>query len=65
MIDLHEGRIPDYRAKTPEDFDAARRLFYVGMTRAERYLLYVTDTSDWRNKASRFLRAGTGVGVVA
>ncbi|MFM9848922.1 MAG: UvrD-helicase domain-containing protein [Hyphomicrobiaceae bacterium] len=65
MIDLHEGRIPDYRAKTPEDYDAARRLFYVGMTRAERYLLYVTDTSDWRNKASRFLRAGTGVGVVA
>jgi DNA helicase-2/ATP-dependent DNA helicase PcrA len=65
MIDLHEGRIPDYRAKTPEDCEAARRLFYVGMTRAERYLLYVTDTSDWRNRSSRFLRAGTGVGVVA
>lgn len=65
LIDLHEGRIPDFRAKTAEDFEAARRLFYVGMTRAERYLLYVTDTSDWRNKSSRFLRAGSGVGVVA
>ncbi|MGE0769014.1 MAG: UvrD-helicase domain-containing protein [Hyphomicrobiaceae bacterium] len=64
MIDLHEGRIPDFRAEAQEDFAAARRLFYVGMTRAERYLLFITDTSDWRNKPSRFLRAATGVGVL-
>jgi hypothetical protein len=38
-----------------------KRLFYVGVTRAERYLLYVTDTADPRNVVSRFLRAGTGL----
>lgn len=57
MIDLHEGRIPDWRSTTPDQIDAARRLFYVGMTRAERLLLYVTDTSDRRNTPSRFLKS--------
>ena len=63
MIDLHEGRIPFYQARTAEDFEEAKRLFYVGVTRAKRYLLYVTDNSDRRNNPSRFLRSGTGVGV--
>ena len=31
------------------------------VTRAARYLLYVTDTADPRNVVSRFLRAGTGL----
>jgi DNA helicase-2/ATP-dependent DNA helicase PcrA len=63
MIDVHEGRIPFYQAKSAEEIEEAKRLFYVGVTRAIRYLLYVTDDSDTRNKPSRFLRAGTGVGV--
>jgi DNA helicase-2/ATP-dependent DNA helicase PcrA len=63
MIDLHEGRIPFYQARTAEDFEEAKRLFYVGVTRAKRFLLYVTDDSERRNGPSRFLRAGTGVGV--
>ncbi len=63
MIDLHEGRIPFYRAESAEEIAEAKRLFYVGVTRAKRFLLYVTDSSNWRNQPSRFLRAGTGVGV--
>jgi len=58
MIDLHEGRIPFYQAETAEEFEEAKRLFYVGVTRAKRFLLYVTDNSHPRNQASRFLGAG-------
>jgi DNA helicase-2/ATP-dependent DNA helicase PcrA len=62
MVDLHEGRIPFYQATTTEEFDEAKRLFYVGLTRAKRLLLYITDQSHERNQPSRFLRNG-GVGV--
>lgn len=64
MIDLHEGRIPFYQARSAEDFAEAKRLFYVGVTRAKRFLLYVTDSSDTRSVPTRFLRVGTGVGIV-
>lgn len=63
MIDLHEGRIPFYQAQSAAEIEEAKRLFYVGLTRAKRILLYVTDTSNWRNVPSRFLRASGGVGV--
>jgi DNA helicase II / ATP-dependent DNA helicase PcrA len=63
MIDLHEGRIPFYQAQTPEEIEEAKRLFYVGITRAKQFLLYVTDDSGWRNGPCRFLRAGTGLGL--
>jgi DNA helicase-2/ATP-dependent DNA helicase PcrA len=63
MIDLHEGRIPFYQAQTAEDIEEAKRLFYVGVTRAKRLLLYVTDDAGLRNGPSRFLCVGTGVGV--
>ncbi len=63
MIDLHEGRIPFYQAQSAGEIEEAKRLFYVGVTRAKRFLLYVTDDSNRRNEPSRFLRAGTGVGV--
>ena len=63
MIDLHEGRIPTYHARTADEIEEQKRLFYVGITRAERYLLYVTDNSGARRGPSRFLRTGTGVGL--
>jgi DNA helicase-2/ATP-dependent DNA helicase PcrA len=62
MMDLHEGRIPFYQARTAEEFEEAKRLFYVGVTRAKRLLFYVTDNSSSRNQPSRFLQA-EGVGV--
>jgi len=64
MIKLHEGMIPFYLSTTEEEFEAARRLFYVGATRARRLLMYITDSSDRRNRPTRFLGPG-GVGLVA
>lgn len=63
MIDLHEGKIPFYLAQSEEEIAEAKRLFYVGVTRAKRLLVYITDSSNWRNEPTRFLRAGTGVGM--
>ena len=63
MIDLHEGRIPFFQATTEEEIEAAKRLFYVGVTRAKQFLLYITDNSDRRNGPSRFLLGDCGVGV--
>src|SRR5215813_1623671 len=55
IINLREGRFPHFRA---EDIDAEKRLFYVGVTRAERVLMYVADRDYWGNPPSRFLGAG-------
>lgn len=63
MIDLHEGKIPSYYARTPEEVEEAKRLFYVGVTRAKRLLYYFTDASGRRNGPTRFLQKCTGVGV--
>lgn len=62
IMDLHEGRIPHYQSRTAAELEEAKRLFYVGVTRAKRILLYVTDESHERNQPTRFLRAD-GVGV--
>jgi DNA helicase-2/ATP-dependent DNA helicase PcrA len=56
MIDLHEGKIPFYQCRSEEEFEEAKRLFYVGITRARRFLLYITDSSNPRNQPSRFLQ---------
>jgi DNA helicase II / ATP-dependent DNA helicase PcrA len=62
IVDLHEGTLPDFRAqRMPEESAQEKRLFYVGVTRAKRFLLYVTDRSNWRGP-SQFLRED-GVGV--
>ncbi len=63
MIDLRDGRIPFFKADTQDKIDEARRLFYVGITRTRRYLLYGTDTTHCRNRPSPFLKAGTGLGL--
>jgi DNA helicase-2/ATP-dependent DNA helicase PcrA len=62
LTGLNEGRIPDFRATTADEFDEARRLLYVGITRAKRYLLYVSDREDERNPASRYL-GNSGLGL--
>lgn len=58
MVDLNEGSIPFYQLKTEEELAEAQRLFYVGLTRAQKYLLYAPDTRDFRNRPSRFVSAG-------
>ena len=63
MPGLEEGRIPGYNAKSEEAIAEARRVFYVGMTRAKDkiFLLYSGWYKDgydrvWRKGRSRFVR---------
>ena len=63
MIDVHEGRLPIFFATTAQQIEEEKRLFYVGVTRAKQFLLYVTDNSDYRNTPSRFLQGDDGVDV--
>jgi DNA helicase-2/ATP-dependent DNA helicase PcrA len=62
-VDVHEGRIPFYQAKSVEEIEEAKRLFYVGITRAKKFLLYATDDTGNRNGPTRFLKINTGIGV--
>lgn len=62
MVDMHEGKIPFYQARSDDEIAEARRLFYVGVTRAERILMYATDKRDHRNVPSRFLEEAIGRG---
>ena len=62
MPGLEEGRIPGYAAKSAGALAEARRVFYVGMTRAKDsiYLLYsgwYRDRYDriWQSGPSRFV----------
>ncbi len=58
IIDLHDGRVPDFRAINKGDIEGieeSKRLLYVSITRARRFLMYVTDDEDSRNRPSRFI----------
>jgi DNA helicase II / ATP-dependent DNA helicase PcrA len=52
MIGLRRGAFPPYRAT---DIDAEKRLFYVGVTRARRLLMYVAERDSYGNPPSMFL----------
>ena len=60
IIDLHEGRIPNWRNKTQGALEESKRQMYVAMTRARRILMYITDTSNRTNTPSPFI--GTVLG---
>jgi DNA helicase-2/ATP-dependent DNA helicase PcrA len=60
LIGLREGTFPHFRS---EDVEAEKRLFYVGVTRARRLLMYVAEADRWSNPPSRFL-GSAGVGLV-
>lgn len=64
IIGCREGTMPFYRAKTPEEIDAEKRQFYVGVTRAEKLLMYVFERDNWGNAPSRFL-GPNGVGIIS
>lgn len=55
IVDLHDGKVPDFRSTTDEDKAEARRLLYVGVTRSRKVLMYFTDSSDRRNRPSPLL----------
>ncbi|SFT66592.1 DNA helicase-2 / ATP-dependent DNA helicase PcrA [Pseudovibrio denitrificans] len=55
MISMNEGHIPHFTAQDLEEIEEAKRLFYVGMTRAKQYLLISSDRADRRNPPTRFI----------
>ncbi len=55
LVDLHDGKIPFFTAKSNSEISEARRLLYVAITRAKKILVYSTDASHERNVPSRFL----------
>ncbi len=62
IVDLHDGRVPNFRSRSDEEIAESRRLLYVGVTRARKLLMYFTDSSDSRNKPSPFL-GSNGLGL--
>lgn len=52
LIGLRRGAFPYYKA---DDIQAEKRLFYVGVTRARRLLMYVSERDQWGNPPSPFL----------
>ena len=55
IIGMREGSMPFYKAETDEAIEAEKRQFYVGVTRAERLLMYIYDQDRFGNLPSRFL----------
>jgi DNA helicase-2/ATP-dependent DNA helicase PcrA len=60
LIGLRTGTFPHYRS---EDVQAEKRLFYVGVTRARKLLMYIAERDRWGNPPSPFL-GPNGVGVL-
>jgi DNA helicase-2/ATP-dependent DNA helicase PcrA len=52
MIGLRKGAFPHYKS---DDVDAEKRLFYVGVTRARKLLMYIAERDSWGNPPSSFL----------
>ncbi|WP_353429398.1 3'-5' exonuclease [Paracoccus denitrificans] len=55
IIHANHGHIPHFTARTQEEFDEARRLFYVGITRAKKHLIVLSDQTDRRNRPTRYI----------
>lgn len=60
---LRQGTFPHFNARSDGAIAAEKRLFYVGVTRAERLLMYVAEQDRWDNPPSPLLGAA-GVGMV-
>ena len=62
LLDANEGNMPHRRAALPAQIEEERRLFYVAMTRAKRYLhiCYVRERFHREMSPSRFVKE-TGV----
>jgi superfamily I DNA/RNA helicase len=58
-MDVHDSAFPPYFARDPEERRESRRLLYVGMTRAERYLVltYPRRERGYDRRPSPFLDA--------
>jgi DNA helicase-2/ATP-dependent DNA helicase PcrA len=55
LVGVNEGRIPHFSSTTAAEFEEARRLFYVGITRAKKLLLIASDQMHHRDMPSRYI----------
>lgn len=55
IINVNDNRIPHFSSTSQKEIEEAKRLLYVGITRARKYLLIVSDSENNRNTPSRFL----------
>lgn len=55
LIGLRQGTFPHFRATADDDLLGEKRLFYVGVTRAEKLLMYVAERDRFANPPSPFL----------
>ena len=58
IIHANQGQIPHYKSQSQAEIDEARRLFYVGITRARKYLLVVSDQTHPNNTPTQFIAEG-------
>ena len=56
VVDFHDDKVSHYNADA-NGVEEARRLTYVAATRARKLLMFFCNTSDRRNRPSRFVRA--------
>jgi DNA helicase II / ATP-dependent DNA helicase PcrA len=63
LIGLRKGSFPHFRANTLDAVEAEKRQFYVGVTRARKVLMYVSERDSWNNGPSIFL-GPAGVNVL-
>jgi DNA helicase II / ATP-dependent DNA helicase PcrA len=56
VVDFHDNKVPHFTADAA-GIREARRLTYVAATRARKLLMFVSDTSNYRNQPSRFAGA--------
>jgi len=54
LPDLNEGVMPGRQCNTPDEIEEERRLLYVSVTRAKKYLI-IYCTKERRRKPSRFI----------
>lgn len=62
LIEVTEGKYPHYYSQTPTALLENKRLLYVGLTRAQRVLMYISAPDRFGNQPSRFLGIG-GLGL--
>jgi DNA helicase-2/ATP-dependent DNA helicase PcrA len=55
MICMNRGHLPHFTAQSDGEYEEARRLFYVGITRARKVLLIASDQSHWKNTPCPFI----------
>ena len=52
LVCMNEGSFPNFTARTNEQYEEARRLFYAGLTRAKGVLIVVSGMSDTRSEVN-------------